>query len=402
MGIIVQQGTGTAISGFSTTVQDIMNCTAQDVRQVLSATTSPTSSILLDYTNRISLQTLRYKNWKFLTSAPQLFLTQPGVTDYWVGPSGTAPVGTVDTGLNLSDVHSIKKDMVFSRSTYTLLHQTADPPLSQTLESPFGQKPLFWRNDSMTPQVLNIYPYPDGNDQQPNIIPSGPVVTFVPGGALPARTYYVFNTFTDTNGGESLASPEQAYVVPANMLLNVRSPILVVAGSSPLLSIETVSGPIINSWNLYVGISSGSELTQALSTPIGTDVLEPVGGFSTSSGNSFPGIYSLTPLGGYVVEFRYFRDRTQLTNDTQLLQIPDDYIDVMCAGVNWLAYKYLKKDDEAQVWQQVYARGLIEMVKDSNLFPRDGEFIHPDPFATTKGNINTGVGLDSNMETSIP
>jgi hypothetical protein len=74
----------------------------------------------------------------------------------------------------------------------------------------------------------------------------------------------------------------------------------------------------------------------------------------------------------------------------------------MCAGVNWLAYKYLKKDDEAQVWQQVYARGLIEMVKDSNLFPRDGEFIHPDPFATTKGNINTGVGLDSNMETSIP
>jgi hypothetical protein len=401
MPIIFQSGLTPTVS--TTKVSDIEACTSQDVRQVLNplvgATQPVDNALLIDYTNRISLQMLRFSRWKFLESAPQLFVTQPGVTDYWIGPLGGAPVGAVDTGLNIGNIQSIKKDFVYNRSAYYPLFQTANPPLTKTLQ--LDQKPRFWRNDPTTPGVLNVYPPSDSNAQQPDVTPGGAIVVFTPGGALPQRTYFVTMSFVDSAGGESLASLEASFVVPAGMLATVKSPILEIAGASGVLSVTTASGVVINSWNCYMSAGSGVESLQNLAPiQIGTDFTEPVTGLTTT-GQQNLGTNTIALLGGYVIEFRYFLARTALTTTTQLLQIPDDYKDIVCAGVNWLAYKYLKKDDEATVWSGVYQHGLTEMIRDRNLFPRDGEFIHGDPLSQHTS-INTGVGLDSGMETSIP
>lgn len=137
----------------------------------------------------------------------------------------------------------------------------------------------------------------------------------------------------------------------------------------------------------------------------------PVG--STFSLNSKPSLYRndvATPTllniyppsdKAYTIDFRYYKIRVQLTADNQILQIPDDYKDVVCAGVNWLAAKYLDRMEDAQHWFSVYQAGKTQMIKDANLFPRDGEFVRPDAASTIRSTV-TGIGLDSGQETSIP
>lgn len=400
MPVLIQSGVSSTLS--TTPVSAIESCTSQDVRQVLNPSTGATqvvdNALLIDYTNRISLQMLRYSRWQFLESAPQLLVTTPSVTDYWVGTVGSAPVGAIDTGLNLSDIQSIKKDMVYNRSAYRAMAQTENPPLSHTLQA--AQKPLFWRNDPTSPYILNIYPPPDDNAQQPDVVPGGPVFTFSTGGALPARAYYITTAFIDSLGGISLPSVEATIFVPAGQLVTINSPILEIAGATGILSVLTATGVTINSWQVYASTVSGTETLQSGPIAIGTNWTEPVTGLTTTGSQNL-GTNNLALLGGYVIEFRYFKVRQQLTTAAQILQVPDDYKDIVCAGVNWLAYKYLKKEDEAQIWMQVYSRGMTEMIRDKNLFPRDGEFIHGDPLSVHTS-INSGVGLDSGMETSIP
>ena len=400
MPIIFQSGSSSTGNGETTTVQQILNCTSQDVRQVLNPNTGVTqvgdTTLLTDYINRISLELLRFSRWTFLESAPQVFITQQGVTDYYIGAGGQ-PIGTANTALSLSDVQFIKEDAVYNRSTNKVLFRTDNPPLSYNLQ--LAQRPLLWRYDPTTPDTLNIYPIPDGNSQQRNIIPGGPVLTFAPGGSLPQRTYYLKSAFQDSLGGIGLPSVENSITIPANNLLTFHSPILEIEGCSGITSVTTSQQVTIASWNVYASAATNTETLQSSAIAIGTDWTEPTSGL-VNTGAAPLGSSTLALLGGYLIEFRYFQARQPLVNLSDLLQIPDVYRDVVCAGVNWLAYKYLKKDDEAQIWKSVYDRGKIEMVKDKNLFPRE-DFVHPDPASIVRAWRN-GVGLDSGIETSIP
>lgn len=403
MPIVVQSGGSNPNPDSTTTAEDILECTSQDVRKVLNPdegiTAATDTAILLDYTNRISLQMLRFSRWRFLESAPQLFVTVPGVTDYFIG-NGTQPFGTVNTGLAISDLQSVKKNMVFNRSTYTggrALYQTADPPLNWVMQLP--QKPLFWRNDISSPGVLNVYPIPDNNGQQPPLVPGGPIATFTAGGALPQRTYSIVTAFIDSTGGISQASVENTFVVPANHLITIGSPVIEVGGASPVVSLTTASGVTVGNWSVYASTQTAHETLQSANIAIGTAWTEPTSGLTTS-GAAVPSSPTIALLGGYIIEFRYYKTRAAITAIGQTIQIPDQYKDIVCAGVNWLAYKYLKKDDEAQIWQGVYKTGMTEMIRDKNLFPRT-DYINPDPYAVHTS-INNGTGLDSGMEWSIP
>src|SRR5437867_12353517 len=102
----------------TTTVQQIMDRVAQDVRQTLDSNTAPGSTTLLDYCNRVSLEMLRTSRWLFLLSPVKQFVTQEGVSNYWIGASGSAPAGSFDTGLNLTDLRLIKPKSVLDRSNY--------------------------------------------------------------------------------------------------------------------------------------------------------------------------------------------------------------------------------------------------------------------------------------------
>src|SRR5262245_2407447 len=133
---IIFSGSGSSSAGATYTAQDIINSASQDLRSQL-----PTSStILLDYVDRIHKEIIRSSRWQFMLSDLQQFITEPGVTDYWIGTTGSNPQGSVDTGLNLTDVFRIKEDTVMDRSNNQPLFRTAfRPPNLTTFEFPDGQ-----------------------------------------------------------------------------------------------------------------------------------------------------------------------------------------------------------------------------------------------------------------------
>lgn len=155
----------------STTVQDIINCASQEVRGVLNpnfgATQAVDLQILTSYTQSISLDLLRHSRWTFLDSAPVSFFTtgtapnspQPWNNSYWLGPIGQAPLGTIDTGLNLTDLDIIKRDTVIDYTTMKRLAITELQPVLREFTRP--GKPRVWQNLSSSPQVLTIWPPPD-------------------------------------------------------------------------------------------------------------------------------------------------------------------------------------------------------------------------------------------------
>jgi hypothetical protein len=376
----------------TTTVQDILNCTSQDVRAVLQ-TTGADQAILLDYINRITNELLRFSRWTFLEGGPQVFLTVPGITDYWIG-TGVAPSGCVNTNLGLNNVFTIKQGEFIDRSNNIRLGKTSSPPVGQIFSLP--GKPKLWRNDQFTPYVINIYPPTNQNTKQ--FVPAASITTLAAGGTLPIRTYYLTMTFGDNVGGESTASIEQVITIPANFLLTVASPVLPITTDATTL--QTSTGPLIGTWNIYAATTRGAERLQSSGINLGTDWTEPSTGLTTS-GVTAPGTNTLAVLGGYVMEFNYYQSRLVLTDVTQVIQVPDTYKDVVCAGVNWLAFKYLEMDDNAKLWQQVFEAGKVQMIKDKQLFPRGEEFIRPDPASVTQSSTG-GLGLDSGLESSLP
>jgi hypothetical protein len=97
------------------------------------------------------------------------------------------------------------------------------------------------------------------------------------------------------------------------------------------------------------------------------------------TGAAFPTANTLEPLGGYLIEFTYFRAKPQVTALTDSLYIPFDYFDVLVSGVNYFTAQFLKDADAATYWKSEFDAGVIGMIRDKNLFPRGPEFINPDP-----------------------
>lgn len=227
MPVLIHGGSGPRLFTASTPAQAVMNATSQDLRNQLSAVNQPDASVLLDYVNRVSLDLMKVSKWWFLLSPVQQFYTQPGVTNYWVGPIAQNPLGTADTQLNITDLRYVKPKSVLDRTNYRPLGSILEQPISAKLNFADGTarpgRPAVWRQDEATPNVLNIYPAPDNQgDYDPQ--PEPPICTISSGGTLPARFYFVTVTFVDTLGGESTAPMTAQIFVPANMLLTVSPP----------------------------------------------------------------------------------------------------------------------------------------------------------------------------------
>lgn len=371
----------------TTTAQQIINSTAQDVRQTMSAT-DPTSGQLtmLDYVDRISKELLRASRWQFLLSAPRTFLTQLGVSNYWVGPVGTGPVYSAETGLNISNLRIIKPKSVYDRSNFTVLGHVDEQPLSARLAYPDSTsrpgRPSMWRQDESNPNVFNIYPAPDNqNTYTPQ--PEPPICTTTIGGSLPARIYFVSCTFVDSLGGETTApSPTQVFV-PANSLLTVNAP-------TPFANSTT--GIKYDRYNVYANSVGTSEVAglvtqnlilQSSLNSFPASWTESTSGLTTVGVNP-PSTNGAEPMDGYFIEFRYYAQRTPVLSLNQVLQVPDDYKDVMIAGVNALTFDYLTRAPDAQKWYAIYKDGITQMIRDINFMAKGGEYIQPD--AATIGN----------------
>lgn len=372
-------------------VSDVINGVSQDIRNQLSSQIGTSGQpVLIDYTNRVHKQMLRFSRWNFLKSEPQYFLTQKGQAAYWVGPTGTGPAGTVETGLNLQDVYQFKKDSVIDLSNSKALKWLFATPTGPNLIDRVGAGkvglPAVFSQSLNDPNIFLLSPPPDNqNTTQPT--PQVPIVQTTVSGALSARTYLVKITFVDSLGGESTSTTTGAPIyIPASSLVVVKSPATGYFGVLPDGS--SVSGVQYNRYNVYavqatlingIPTNEGSETLQNISGPIsfGTDWTEPGTGLITT-GASVPLKNTLQPVGAYVIKFEYYKNRIKLVTADQSLQIPDDYIDIVITGVKSLAYTLMGKVQEAQLAYQVYKAGMTEMIMDKNQFPEGVEFMRPD------------------------
>jgi hypothetical protein len=360
-----------------------MDATARELRQVLSSTATPDSTLLLDWMNRISLEILRTSRWHFLYSPPQKFITERGVTDYWLGAVGSSPAGAQDTGLNLSDVRTIKAGTVFDRTNFVPLGKTEEPPLTAKVAYPDDTsrmgRPAVWRQATDTPQVLNIYPAPDNQSlYQPQ--PETPICSTYAGGSFGNRTYFVTCTFVDSVDNESTSPFPAEIFVPAGFLLKVKSPVEPYPKSATGIQYNRYHVYAAQAANNMSALASGSLFKQTDGNPVntGTDFSEGSGLVTNTSAP--PTTNGVEPIDGYIIEFRYAKQRIQLTDPTQILQIPDDYKDVVMAGVTAKAFHYLFRPTEAGQWFGLYKDGTSQIIRDLNL-TRSQEFIRPDASA---------------------
>lgn len=373
-------GNSSAGFSFTTTAQQIVSASSQDIRQFL-ASTGTDANVLLDYVNRIHLDILRRSRWPYSMSTSQFFVTLPQQTDYWVGPTGTGPTTAVDTGLNLSDVFRIVPHSAYDRSNYRELRTgTVSSPLGLMIAFRTGLGrpglPAVMMQDVTTPNLLNIWP-PPNNENVESPIPETPIVTTGAGGSLAQRVEYFACTFIDSLGNEG--APSTVYKkqeVLANNLATVLSPYM--------KSTQTDSGVTYVSYNVYATTVAGAIGTLQNVSPInlGTNWTEPTSGLTTT-GVQPPTGAALTTMGGYLIEFRYFKARPQITALGTVLAIPDDYKDVVINGVNMLAFKLAERLDDAQLYKQLYEQGVAQIVADKNLFPSGDNFIKPDPASIT-------------------
>lgn len=372
----------------SLTVSTITALTSQDIRSQL-ANTGTDQSILVSFVERVQLDMLRTSNWAFLLSTAKQFITQPGVTDYWIGATGSNPAGSVDTSLNISDLKRIDEESVFDRSNFRQLNKIEFKPDSSGLNyrdnTSRTDLPKAWVEEPTAPYLLRLFPAPNNqNGYQP--IPESPICTTTVSGALASRVYWVNVTLVDSLGNESTAAPMPTKVfVPANSVLVVK----------PLVPgiVTTASGVQYNQYNVYAynagtnNQSSGyGNLTLQNVSPTSTASVftEPNTGLTTS-GVTAPQTNKLTPLDGYIIEFKYWQQRpVGLTAGTTLL-IPDEYKDVIVAGTNWIASQFMNKQSDIQYWGAVYQNGIRTMVRDRNLSPKL-DFMKPDSAASVFSN----------------
>ncbi len=373
------------------TVQNVIDRVSQDLRLQLESTVGATGvPILIDYANRIHQQMLRFSRWNFILSEPEYFMTAYAQTNYWVGPADACPPGCVNTGLNLIDVDVVAKNTVRDFSNNRPLNSVGAQPIGPNLnfrsgQTRPGQPAVFWQ-DRNDPNILHVYPGSD-NSNSFSPIPSPPIMSSVVGGALAQRTYFYQITFVDSLGGESSGSSTGSpvgssegstvpnsggvsWTIPANSLGKVFSP--------GLDFNQTSAGVIYSSWNVYAGETEGAlTLQNASPMALGTDWTEPTSGLVTNTPIT-PTSSTLAPMGGYIIAFRYFKDRITLTNVDQEIQIPDYYVDVLIDGISALGWKFLQRADDAQACQALFKQGLTSMVWDKNLFPAN-QFMRPDP-----------------------
>ncbi len=358
----------------ATTVQQIINSATTDIMNQIG-TNHP---ILLDYCNRVSYDMLRSTKWDFLLSDVQTFITRQGVTAYWIGATGSAPPGTYDTGLNITDIKWVQHGSVYDRSNFIEIGSVAEMPVSSILSYTDGTsrpgRPKVYRNNVDTPFTINLYPAPDQqNNQAPQ--PEPPIVGATLGGALAARSYNLVVTIVDALGNESTAPDYTTPLyIPANYLAVVKSPTTLVPTND--------AGVPYSHYNVYASVTSGQPQNTTLQTSspitVGVDWTEPLGGLTTT-GVAPPSDNLAATYNGYIIQFRYYEVEKAITSFTQPLQIPDRYSDIVTAGVNWLCLKFLSRQSEAAEWYATYRTGLIAMVRDRNQQNRFADYVSPDP-----------------------
>ena len=389
MPIVISQsgsssGASTGWLAATTTVNSILTTTMRETHPPFFSS-GGNQTLLIEFVDRVQQEISRFSRWDWQLSAVKRFITIAGQTDYWLGTSGSNPAGTVDTALNLTDIHQIKEGTVYDRTNHRELKRVLEVPALRKLNYDDAAArqglPKLWRESSDTPNVMNLYPAPDYRTSSLyRPIPDSPYCSTSSGGALADRTYFVRITYVDAAGNESSPCINSTRIfVPASSYLKVWSPDTTISKSA--------SGVSYSQWKVYVSTTENEETIQNGGSAINIDTHYTESGSGiTTTGAAWPTENNLEPLYGYIIEFRYWKQRSILSDTSHILQIPDIYKDIVVAGVNFYILRFLTWSEPQwgvlrNDWERTYRQGIQNIIKDFNLFPKDGNFIAPDKAA---------------------
>jgi hypothetical protein len=130
----------------------------------------------------------------------------------------------------------------------------------------------------------------------------------------------------------------------------------------------------VNTWVITVD-TSGNLHSAIYSTPPSTVALNSGPPMSTPT---------IQPISAYVIQFRYYQTRNQITSPSAVLQIPYAYNDVVIAGVNYLASRYTDRwnkqgpSDQTFMYKKDFEDGLAQIRRDLRVSFRKTDFIAPD------------------------
>jgi hypothetical protein len=107
-----------------------------------------------------------------------------------------------------------------------------------------------------------------------------------------------------------------------------------------------------------------------------------------------PQTSTIAEMLGYIISFQYQQAKIPITSTTQTLQIPDDYFDVVVAGVNYYVNLYTGKDGDLQAkapaWKKEFMDGLSQMRRDLRINFRNTDVIMPDSVTQYATGVQTG------------
>lgn len=97
-----------------------------------------------------------------------------------------------------------------------------------------------------------------------------------------------------------------------------------------------------------------------------------------------PASTTIQPINAYVIQFRYYKTRNQITGPTDVLQIPYAYKDIVISGVNYLAALYIdmaanrEPTAKTMIYKRDFDQGLSQIRRDLRINFRKTDFIGPD------------------------
>lgn len=226
-----------------------------------------------------------------------------------------------------------------------------------------------------------------------------PLEGFEPGGGglasvtLQAQSGEFFQLSVNPDGSwhtESIGYAGTVDFLSVSDTLN-NSWMLQVANDGTLQTLETVNDPVTslvladsNATNWLITANVDGSLNSRVVTIPSVPVQPP----TTST---------VSPLYGYIIVFHYQQKRLPLVLMTDVLQIPDEYIDVVQAGLNYYVNMYTSKDQDvtmkASIWKKEFMDGLAQMRRDLRINNRNADFLSPDRSSQKNQGIDWNIAL---------
>lgn len=139
--------------------------------------------------------------------------------------------------------------------------------------------------------------------------------------------------------------------------------------------------------------TTGLTLSRIGEAPIGPLASVKMSPRQYRNDSSSPLVLSIYPPPDKVstIQFRFYEPKHDLKAE-QSVQLPEDYQDILVAGINLLGCQYLKRPNDIQIWAELFREGKKQMLRDQRGYGNHADFMKGDSAGIT--NVYVGPGIN--------